>query len=172
MNATSTTLQTAAAKNAAAVARTPAATGLRSLVEKMAPAIKAALPAVMTPERFTRIAVSALSNSPALQASTPASFLGALMTAAQLGLEPNTPLGQAYLIPYRNHGQQECQFQLGYKGLIALAYRSGEVSSIQAETVHANDEFVYEMGLEPKLKHIPARKDRGDPVALLGERNP
>lgn len=82
------------------------------------------------------------------------------MQAAQLGVEPNTPLGQAYLIPYGN----VCQFQLGYKGLIDLAYRSGEVSSIQAHEVHENDVFEYEYGLEPKLKHIPAQKDRGNVI--------
>lgn len=52
------------------------------------------------------------------------SFLAALMNAAQLGLEPNTPLGQAYLIPYKNKSVLECQFQIGYKGLIDLAYRN------------------------------------------------
>jgi recombination protein RecT len=120
----------------------------------------------LTPERFTRITLSALSSNPTLQQCSPKSFLGAMMTAAQLGMEPNTPLGQAYLIPYKNHGNLECQFQLGYKGLIDLAYRSGQVSTISAQTVYANDEFVYEMGLEPKLKHVPARSDRGDPVAF------
>jgi recombination protein RecT len=87
-----------------------------------------------------------------------------MMTAAQLGLEPNTPLGQSYLIPFRNHGQMECQFQLGYKGLIDLAYRSGEVSIIQAHTVYEHDEFVYELGLEPKLVHVPAKSNRGNPT--------
>lgn len=59
----------------------------------------------------------------------------------------------------------ECQFQLGYKGLIDLAYRSGEVSIIQAHTVYENDEFQYELGLDPKLRHIPAKSNRGKPVA-------
>lgn len=57
-----------------------------------------------------------------------------------------------------------CQFQLGYKGLIDLAYRSGEVSSIQAHEVHENDVFEYEYGLDPKLKHVPAQKDRGNVI--------
>lgn len=118
------------------------------------------------PERFTRITLSALSTNPALSQCTPNSFLGAMMTAAQLGLEPNTPLGQAYLIPYRNHGRLEAQFQLGYKGLIDLAYRSGEVSTIQAHAVYEKDEFDYELGLEPKLRHVPAKKDRGEPVCF------
>ena len=82
-------------------------------------------------------------------------------------MEPNTPLGQAYLIPFRNKGIMECQFQLGYKGLIDLAYRSGEVSVIQAHTVYENDDFEYCFGLDPKLHHVPARKDRGEPVLFF-----
>lgn len=139
-------------------------TTMQDYIKKMQGEIAKALPSVLTPERFTRITLSALSTNAKLAETTPKSFLGAMMTAAQLGLEPNTPLGQAYLIPFRNHGTLECQFQLGYKGLIDLAYRSGDVSTIQAHTVYANDEFEYELGLEPKLRHVPAKSDRGDPV--------
>ena len=135
--------------------------GIKSLIRAMEPQIKKALPSVITPERFTRMVLTALSSTPKLQTCTAESFLGAMMQAAQLGVEPNTPLGQAYLIPYGN----ACQFQLGYKGLIDLAYRSGEVSSIQAHEVHEGDTFEYEYGLDPKLKHIPAMKDRG-PVVM------
>ena len=137
---------------------------MQDYIKKMQGEIAKALPSVLTPERFTRITLSALSTNSKLAETTPQSFLGAMMTAAQLGLEPNTPLVQAYLIPYRNHGVLECQFQLGYKGLIDLAYRSGEVSTIQAHVVYENDEFEYELGLEPKLRHVPAKSDRGDPV--------
>lgn len=137
---------------------------IQDYIKRMEGEIKKALPSVMTPERFTRITLSALSSSPKLRICSPKSFLAAMMTAAQLGLEPNTPLGQAYLIPYRNHGQMECQFQLGYKGLIDLVYRSGEVSTIQAHTVFENDQFDYELGLEPRLRHVPAREGRGEPT--------
>lgn len=157
------TIQNASAAKAVAKKKSPQS--IQDYIEVMAPAIKAALPSVMTPERFTRITLSALSSTPKLKECTPQSFLGAMMTAAQLGLEPNTPLGQAYLIPYSNHGRLECQFQTGYKGLIDLAYRSGEVSIIQAHTVCENDEFHYELGLDPKLRHIPAKSNRGNPVA-------
>lgn len=132
-------------------------TSLKGLIKAMEPEIKKALPSVITPERFTRMVFTALSSTPKLQQCTPQSFLGAMMQAAQLGLEPNTPIGQAYLIPYGN----SCQFQLGYKGLLDLAYRSGEIKDIQAHEVHENDEFEYELGLEPKLKHIPAKSNRG-----------
>ena len=139
---------------------------LSHYIKQMEGEIKKALPTVLTPERFTRIIMSALSANPKLAETTPQSFLAAMMTAAQLGVEPNTPLGQAYLIPYWNNKTKvyECQFQLGYKGLIDLAYRSGEVTTIQAHVVYENDDFTYSLGLEPELRHIPARSGRGEPI--------
>lgn len=128
--------------------------------------IKKALPSVITPERFTRMTLSAISVNPTLAECTPKSFLGAMMSAAQLGLEPNTPLGQAYLIPYKNKGVDEVQFQIGYKGLIDLAYRSGEVELVQAQIVYENDKFECQYGLEPKLVHIPADRDRGEAIKV------
>lgn len=138
---------------------------MQSYIKAMEGEIAKALPSVITPERFTRMVLSALSTTPALAQCSPKSFLGAMMTAAQLGVEPNTALGQAYIIPYRNHGKMEAQFQLGYKGLIDLAYRSGEVSIIQAHEVYENDKFEFELGLDPKLVHVPANADRGEVIA-------
>ena len=139
---------------------------MQQYIKSMEGEIKKALPSVITPERFTRMVLSAVSVTPQLASCTPKSFLGAMMNAAQLGLEPNTPLGQAYLIPYKNKGVDEVQFQIGYKGLIDLAYRSGEVELVQAHVVHENDEFECEYGLNPKLIHKPAQKDRGAAVSV------
>jgi recombination protein RecT len=122
--------------------------------------IAKALPKVITPERFTRMVTTAVTQTPKLAQCTPQSFVGAMLTAAQLGLEPNTPLGQAYLIPYGN----QCQFQIGYKGLIDLAHRSGELKNIEAHIVYENDDFDFEYGLEADLKHKPAMSERGNPV--------
>ena len=133
---------------------------MSGLLKRMHTQIEKALPSVITPERFTRIALTAYSDNAALQKCDADSFLGAMMQAAQLGVEPNTPLGQAYLIPYGN----KVQFQLGYRGMIDLAYRSGEIQMIQAHEVHENDEFEYELGLDPKLRHIPALKNRGEVI--------
>lgn len=137
---------------------------MKDYIRSMEGEIAKALPSVITPERFTRITMSALSANPDLQQTTPQSFMGAMMTAAQLGLEPNTPLGQAYLLPFKNKGVLECQFQLGYRGLIDLAYRSGEVQIIQAHEVCENDQFEFSFGLDPQLKHVPARENRGEPT--------
>ena len=134
---------------------------IKGLIVSMEGQIAKALPSVLTPERFTRMVLTALSTNPKLCECTPKSFLGAMMQAAQLGVEPNTPLGQAYLIPYKNKGILECQFQLGYKGLLDLAYRSGEVTIIQAHEVYENDVFEYELGLEPKLRHVPTTGEKG-----------
>jgi recombination protein RecT len=88
------------------------------------------------------------------------SILAAVLISSQLGLEVNTPLGQAYIIPY---GKQ-AQFQIGYKGLLDLAYRSGEYQVIYAMEVYENDEFDFAYGLDPYLKHKPAREPKGEPV--------
>ena len=153
---------------ASTAAAAPAKQGksMQAYIKSMEGEIKKALPSVITPERFTRMVLSAISVNPKLASCTPKSFLGAMMSAAQLGLEPNTPLGQAYLIPYNNKGTLEVQFQIGYKGLLDLAYRSGEVDIIQAHIVYENDTFECEYGLNPTLKHIPADSKKGEPVKV------
>ena len=138
------------------------------IVKALEPEIRRALPAVLTPERFTRMALSAINNTPELANCTPMSFIAALMNAAQLGMEPNTPLGQAYLIPYKNKGVLECQFQLGYKGLIDLAYRTGKIQMIQAHVVREFDYFEYQYGLDSRLVHRPGTGDRGEITFIYG----
>ncbi len=124
--------------------------------------IAKALPSVMTPERFSRMVSTAITKNSKLAECTPQSFIGAMLTAAQLGLEPNTPLGQAYLIPYGN----TCQFQIGYKGLLELAYRSGDIKTLEARCVYENDEFSIEYGLNPNLVHKPCFKDKGELIGV------
>ena len=139
---------------------------LQDYVQRMSGQIKLALPANLTPDRFQRIVLTAISSNPKLQECSPTSFLGAMMTAAQLGVEPNTPLMQGFLIPRNSRNGVECTFQLGYKGMIDLAYRSGNIATIGAYTVHANDEFHVQFGLSPDITHVPALTDKGDPIAF------
>lgn len=131
---------------------------LTHLLEKMKPAIAQALPKHVSAERIARIALTAIRSNPKLAECTPQSFLGSLLQASQLGLEVNTPLGQAYLIPYKD----VCTLVVGYQGMLDLARRSGMVKAIYAHAVREADEFDYELGLEPKLQHKPAEGDRGD----------
>lgn len=139
---------------------------IADMVKALEPEIKKALPSVITPERFTRMALSAINNTPKLAECSQMSFLAALMNAAQLGLEPNSPLGQAYLIPYKNKGVLECQFILGYRGMLSLAYRNDQIQTVQAHCVYSKDEFHYELGLDSNLVHKPAIGDRGEVVAV------
>jgi len=153
----------AIAKASTKTVKSPTQT-VNTYIKKYEKEIAKALPKVITPERFLRMVSTAVTQTPKLAECTPESFIGCMLTAAQLGVEPNTPLGQAYLIPFKNNkkGVTECQFQLGYKGLIDLAYRSGEVKTIRAHVVYENDVFEYELGLEPKLIHRPVKENRGE----------
>lgn len=116
-------------------------------------ALAKALPGVLTPDRFVRLCVTLMRRTPQLRACDPQTVLGALITAAQLGLEPGGPLGQCYLVPFKNKGQQEAQFMLGYRGVIALAMRSGELSTIYADVVKDGDLYTVTRGLHRDLVH-------------------
>ena len=142
--------------------------GMQQMMKAMAKEIEAALPSMVSSERFQRVALTAFSSNPKLQKCSPKSFIAAMMQSAQLGLEPNTPLGQSYLIPYENKktGETTCEFQVGYKGLLELAQRSGKIKTIYAHEVRENDEFDIDYGLNQALKHKPLLK--GDRGAIIG----
>ena len=138
-------------------AMVPAGEKLREVLDRpdTRSVIAEALPKTISVERFMRLAITAVRKNPALAECTPASFVGCLLQAAAVGLEPETPLGHAYLIPFKDNksGTSECTLVLGYKGLIDLARRSGKVSSIYAEVVYAGDAFAWEMGMAPNVRH-------------------
>jgi recombination protein RecT len=71
--------------------------------------------------------------------------------SVELGLEPGSAIGEGYLVPFKD----QCTFIPGYRGLISLAFRSGHVKSVSAFCVYQGDHFEFELGLEPKIKHIP-----------------
>ena len=112
----------------------------------------------MNPERMMRVVANAIRTTPQLQECEPMSFLGALMHCASMGLEPNTPLGHAYLIPFKNNrkGITEVQTIIGYKGFIDLARRSGQLASIHGDVVYSDDEiWSHEYGSNQHLRHRP-----------------
>ncbi|AUM99627.1 recombinase RecT [Clostridium botulinum] len=131
---------------------------MQSALEKMLPEIKKAVGKTMTPERFSRIALSLFNGNPQFWEADTTSFLSALMQSAQCGLEPNTVLGEAYVIPYKNNKQgiTEVNFQVGYKGILKMAFNTGEYEAIYAHEVRKGDEFEYEYGLHKTLVHKPA----------------
>jgi len=132
----------------------------QSYLKAMLPAITEALPKSkgMDAERLSRMTLTTLKMNPKLLECSIESLLGAVLQSAQLGLEPNL-LGSCYFIPYKG----TVSFQIGYKGLIDLACRKGEVLSIVAKDVRKGDSFHYEYGRNETLKHIPA------PHAARGE---
>lgn len=139
-----------------------------NLLMKSKDQIKVALPRHLTPDRFLRVILTSIRKNPLLLECEEKSLLAAVMQSAQLGLEPDGILGHAYLIPYRNkkHNRYEAQLQIGYRGFIELARRSGRVQSIQAHVVYEKDEFQIAYGLDEKLHHVPARGDRGAPIGV------
>lgn len=134
---------------------------VKQLLEASKTAIASRLPKHVTADRLTKVALTAVNKTPALLACTKESLLMSIMQAAELGLEPGGALGEGYLVPY---GKQ-CQFIPGYRGLISLARRSGQIVSLEAHVVHAKDAFTFELGLESKLVHVPNLEDE-DPGPL------
>ena len=130
---------------------------VRDLLEKSKNEIAKALPKSITPERVARIALTTLRKNPALLDCDPNSFLGAVMQASQLGFEIDDNLGYVYLVPFFNKKtkRKEIQLIIGYRGLIELARRSGQLISINAHTVYENEPFTLEYGLLETLKHVP-----------------
>lgn len=126
-------------------------------------ALGRAVPTGLSPQRFLRIVETELSKTPKLETCQPKTVLGAVMTAAQLGLEFG-PLGHAYLVPYGD----KCQLIIGYKGMLDLARRTGQLKSIVARPVHEHDEFDYSYGSEEWVRHRPALGERGKVIAYYG----
>jgi recombination protein RecT len=155
------------AKKEGAKTPNPKSNTIRTLLERMKPELAKVLPKHLEPDRILRIALTEIRRNPKLLDASRESLLGAVMLSAQLGLEPG-PLGHCYLIPYYNLKTKsyEVQFQLGYKGMLDLVRRSGQIEMIDAHVVYENDEFDYQYGLEPKLYHKPALKERGAPIAV------
>lgn len=107
-------------------------------------------------QKMLKMFAIAGSRVPKLLECTPLSMLDAMVKCAELGLMPST-LGTAYLIPYENRraGTIECQLIIGYRGLVELARRSGQISTIQAGVVREGDLFDFSYGVETTFKHVP-----------------
>jgi len=141
---------------------------IRSLLERSKKQFAMVLPKHLTVERLLKVALTSINRNPLLLKCTQTSLLSCIMTCAQLGLEPDQFLGQAYLIPFKNNkkgGIYECQIIPGYRGYISLARRTGEVQTLSSQVVYENDIFTLQYGTEDKLEHCPEmNSDRGKPV--------
>jgi recombination protein RecT len=151
--------------------QTQALTTLGELLNRYKEQIAMALPRHLTPERMIRVALTAVSRNPTLQKCSPATIAGCVVQASILGLEPDGVLGEAYLVPFwnkkanSNRGGFECQLIPGYQGLLKLVRNTGELKMVDVQEVCENDEFDFEKGMEPFLRHKPAVGDRGEIIS-------
>lgn len=146
----------------------------KQVVDGFKAEIAAALPVHLkgNAEKYARQALTLFSQNPKLQQCRPVTILSALMTASALGLDLTPSLGQCYIIPYDNKKREggnwitvsEAQFQLGYRGAIALAQRSDRIARIAADVVCERDYFEYSKGLNPKLEHVESDEEDRGPV--------
>jgi recombination protein RecT len=137
---------------------------LKDLFEKARPSMAAVVPKHLNVDKLTKIALVAISKNPKLLACTPQSILQSVMEASQLGLDCGGILGSAYLVPFKKNwkddngnwqSRQEAKLITGYRGLIDLARRSGQIDTIEAHPVYPGEEFELEFGLSPRLVHKP-----------------
>lgn len=138
---------------------------LRDQVQKMEHQFALAAPKGVEARQIVRDVLTAISQNPDLLKCDPQSVLGGAMTMAQLGLRVGV-LGHGWLLPFwdrQSHGFK-AQLVIGYQGLIALAHRSGQIKSLSARTVHENDHFYIEYGVNENLVHRPAAGDRGEVI--------
>lgn len=151
-----------------AIAKQDDTQGLITLIRSSAKELEKALPQHLRAERLARIALTCVRTTPDLAKCSPASFMGALFTAAQIGIEPLA--GRAYLLPFNNsrkiNGEwktiREVQFVLGYKGVFELFYRHSKAVQLAWGIHRENDDFDYEKGTNAYLRHKEARGDRGE----------
>ena len=162
------TVRGAVARQEAATGPEPLAVVVRKAIEQQTTAMRAVLPKDHDPERFGRLVLTAVKAAPELmncfttdQGRT--SVLLAAMQLATVGLEPNTALQEAWLLPRKNKGIWECQASYGYRGLLKLARRSGEIKTVFAGVVRENDDFHFARGIEAdEFRHVEAENDRGE----------
>lgn len=143
------------------VAMTPKQ-NLQRMLKNSWPRIASVVGNNMSPDRLYQMCVSAINKTPKLAECTPQSVLSCFMTCSALGLEPSNVdgLGRAYVLPFYNGKthQTEATFIMGYRGMIDLARRSGQLVDISARAVHEGDEFSYSYGLNEDLHHVPCAK--------------
>lgn len=121
------------------------------VMRAMSHQMMAALPKHLTPDRMIRVALNAIRKNPKLLDCSAASLFGSITEAATYGWEIGGVNGHAYLVPYK----EECVLIPGYKGMIDLCRRSGQISTISMEVVHEGDDFGYSLGDEAHIHHQP-----------------
>lgn len=115
------------------------------LIKRCAPQLQAVMPKGFTPERLTQLAIATYKQIPDLKECSVQSMLSCCLKCAEIGLEPNDIMGNAYILPYNNRktGRKEAQFILGKNGMLELVRRSGQVKTVRTQCVYEGDDFEY-----------------------------
>jgi len=133
---------------------------VRDLLERSRTQIALALPKHMNADRLLRVAMTSVQRNPKLLDCSQVSLIAAIIQSAQLGLEPDDLLGHAYLVPFKT----TVVLIPGYKGLISLARRSGEIKAVYARVVYEKDHFKISFGINETLEHIPTAEENPGPI--------
>lgn len=114
---------------------------LQQLTTYEKPIVKLLVDQGMSAEKFMTVVGNAVRKTPKLLNCDRRTLFGAILTAAEFGLEPNTPAQLSYIIPYGT----EAQFQIGYHGVVTMMYRNSRILKVSSEVVYENDDFDYFM---------------------------
>lgn len=136
---------------------------IRENFTAMAPEFKAALPAHVPVEKFTRVALTAIQNAPDLMEADRRSLFGACVRLAQDGLLPDGR--EAALVIFntkdRNGGwTKKVQAMPMIAGVLKKVRQSGEVSKVSAQVVYENDQFTVRYGFDEDVEHSPPPLDK------------
>ncbi len=152
-------------KNNLPATQDPAPKGLQEFLKKHENDFALVAPTHIKPDRLVRLGISACKRNPELLNCHMPTIVGGLLEAASLGLEVNSSLGEAYMVPFKNNNTRrtEAQLIIGYRGLVGLMLNHPKVESVFANVVYENDMFSYKYGINEDLHHIELEKgDRGE----------
>ena len=153
----------------------------KAYFEKAEKQIKAAFPRLVKFDRVVSVALTCMHRNPRLFKCTPLSVMGAMIQGAQLGLDFDPNMGEAYMVPYSNNKKaadgswmkvDEAQLQVGYQGLMKLARNSGNIGDFRAQLVYENDIFDHEEGASVKIQHIPYHMAKRKGLTTAPDRGP
>lgn len=129
------------------------------------------------PEKFMTLTLNAVKRMPKLLECDPKTLFGSIMVAAELGLEPNTVMGYAHILPYKRKYKEggqwkeilEAQFQIGYPGWLEIMYRNPKIESIDTGVIYENEEWTFDKGKREPFSHkpLPPNKRGKDWVAIF-----
>lgn len=132
--------------------------GCQDLLKKFQLKISSVVPKHVQEVVILNAVMNSVRKNPKLLNCSNGSMLSAIMCCAETGLVPDNPLQLCHLVPFKG----QVIWIPGYRGLVELARRSGEIGDVDSDVACINDEFYYERGLNQNIVHKPNLRDRGE----------